>query len=464
MYPMSTWKPDLTRHAGPRYRAIADALATDIETGRLPRGARLPTHRELAYQLRMTVGTITRAYAEAEKRGLIGGEVGRGTFVRERPDPTPIGALPDGVIDLSVNVPRGQGGGESAALAATLVQIAQDADLDALTGYQPHLGMPEHRAALAALIARPGVETPADRIVLTAGAQHAIMTALSAIVAPGDTVACESVTFGGLKAAARLMHLRVKGIAMDEGGLNPDAFEAACREGTIKALYVVPTLQNPTGIIWSDERRDAICAIAERYGVAILEDDVYGFLVPEAPMPLVARLPNQVFHLTSTSKSLAPGLRIGCLLAPREAAARLATGIRTTIWMAPPLMAEVVRRWVDDGTALRLMADKRIEGARRQAAARSALMEYGVEAAPTHPSSFHIWIPLPEPRHDLELVAAARREGVLIAGTTSFATGRVLAEGIRLSLGTPATIEEVARGARTVGRLLSGGDSFDDVI
>jgi DNA-binding transcriptional MocR family regulator len=464
---MSDWIPDLSRYPGPRYRAIADAIAQDIESGRLNRGARLPTHRDLAYHLKVTVGTVTRAYSEAEKRGLIGGEVGRGTFVRGRTEYPANSPSPEGLIDLSINVPRGNNTQESEALAATLADIARSGTLGELTGYQPHFGMPEHRAALAALIERPGVEAPADRIVLTAGAQHAIMTALSAVVAPGDTIACESVTFGGLKAAARLMHLRLKGLAMDEQGLIPEAFEAACREGSIKALYAVPTLQNPTGIIWPDRRRDDICAIAERYGVTILEDDVYGFLVPEAPLPLVARLPQQVYHLTSTSKSLAPGLRIGCLLAPREAMTRLATGIRTTIWMAPPLMAEIVRRWVHDGTASRLMAQKRSEGIRRQTAARSILARHGIRVQDRHPASFHLWLPLSEAIHDEELVAAARREGVLIAGTSNFLIGRVLAEGIRLALGTPETLTEVERGVEIVARLMSSGEACNrdcDVI
>src|SRR3954468_7731395 len=93
---MTTWLPDLSQLRGPRYRAIADALAADISNGRLPTGVRLPTHRDLAYQLRVTVGTVSRAYAEAERRGLIGGEIGRGTFVRARGDTTPAIAAPPG--------------------------------------------------------------------------------------------------------------------------------------------------------------------------------------------------------------------------------------------------------------------------------------------------------------------------------------------------------------------------------
>src|SRR5689334_12218580 len=114
---MTAWLPDLTQLRGPRYRAIADALAADIATGKLATGSRLPTHRDLAYKLHVTVGTVSRAYAEAERRGLIGGEIGRGTFVRARPDAGPASAplASDGEIDFALNAV--QSGGEAPALA-----------------------------------------------------------------------------------------------------------------------------------------------------------------------------------------------------------------------------------------------------------------------------------------------------------------------------------------------------------
>src|SRR3954451_2940291 len=141
---MTTWLPDLSHLRGPRYRAIADALAADIANGRLSSGARLPTHRDLAYRLGVTVGTVSRAYAEAERRGLIGGEVGRGTFVR--PDArrrkaqavidieAPLG-VPQ-IIDLSVNIPTPMT--SDAILAETLTEIVGRAGIARLMDYHPH--------------------------------------------------------------------------------------------------------------------------------------------------------------------------------------------------------------------------------------------------------------------------------------------------------------------------------------
>lgn len=456
--PGDLWLPDLSRFRGPRYKAIADALAEDIEQNRLPSGTRLPTHRELAYRLKVTVGTVTRAYSEAEKRGLIGGEVGRGTFVRPRLEQVAATALTnsDTLIDLAINVSGNNCGSEARCLSETLAEIAQGGAVEPFLAYQPHLGMADHRAAMARFLSRPEFEPLPESVFLTSGAQHALLMALSAVAAPGDTIACDALTYGGLKSAARLMHLRLKGLPGDAEGILPDAFDAACREGLVKALYCMPTLQNPTAIIWSAARRAEIAEIAQRYRVAILEDDVYGFLVPEAPLPLRSYAPDQVYYLNSTSKSLAAGLRIGALVAPPEAATRIATGVRTTVWMAPPLMAEIVRRWVDSGTAQRLIAEKRLEAAARQAIARRVLGGYGLSPRPTHPSSYHLWLDLPEGWRDDVLIAAARRDGVILSPTAAFCVGRTVSDGLRLALGTPRGREDIERGFHVLGRLLGG--------
>ncbi len=450
---MTHWTPDLSQFRGPRYRAIADALAQDIEAGRLQTGFRLPTHRDLAWTLKVTVGTVSRAYAEAQKRGLIGGEVGRGTYVRARGD-QPLPATTDGVIDMAINVPAA--GIEAGHLSRTLAELSASPRLPMLCGYQPHIGMPEHRAALATLLREVQIDAPADRVIVTAGAQHALTLALSAVAVPGDTIACENLTFAGLKMAARLLHLRLRGIPMDADGPIPEEFEALCRDGQIKAFYAVPTLHNPTGGIWPLARRQAIVAIARRHGVTIIEDDVYGFMAPDAPPPLAALAPDRVFYVTSTSKSLAPSLRIGVLVAPGEAAARVIAGLRTTIWMAPPLMAEVVRRWVEDGTALEIIAEKRKTGAYRQQVTRGILDDAGVQYRDTHPNSFHLWIPLPEPWRDESFASEARRQGVAVSPAWSFTVGRRVPDAIRLSLGTPKTIDDLDRGVRIVTRLLRG--------
>src|SRR5260221_3354462 len=453
---MTSWLPDLERFAGPRYRAIAEARAADIREGRLTPGTRLPTHRDLAWRLHVTVGTVSRAYAEAERRGLIGGEVGRGTFVREpasarvlsfaRPEPE----RPD-FIDLSFNYPIV--GDEAPALAAVLSRPAGPNDLAALLHSSPSAGRAADREAGAAWIARGGLETAAERIVLTNGGQHALATVLSALLRAGDTLATECLTYPGMRALANLLDLRLVGLAMDDDGLLPDAFESACRGGAIKALYTMPTLHNPTTAILPEERRRAIAGIARRYGVAIVEDDVYGFLLDTPPMPIANLVPELGFFFGSTSKSMAPGLRCGYRPRPLPWVDRLAAAMRAATYMATPLMAEIASLWINDG-----IADAFVAAKRRAAQVRRRVVETVLAGAcfRSHPAAFHRLLSLPGPWHADDFPAQARRRGVGLTPAAAFAVGRGSApNAVRLCFGTPAGEALLQRGLRLVADLLT---------
>lgn len=452
---MTNWQPDLGPQRRPLYRAIADALASDIRTGRLPVGTRLPTHRDLAWDLKVTVGTVTRAYAEAERRGLISGEVGRGTFVRPAGTAGTIAAMtepptPD-FVDLSVNRP--QTSGEAALLAKGLREIAGSDDLEALLQYQPHAGRPADRAAGARWIARSGVVTDPDHVLVTQSGQNAVASVLSALTQPGDTIACESLTYPGVRSAASLLNLRLAPVAMDEEGMIPDSFAALCRGGSVKALYALPTLHNPTATVLSLERRQAVVEIARAHGVALIEDDVYGFLLDDAPPPFARLLPELSFYITSTSKSLAPGIRIGYVHAPGSALERVAAALRATIYMATPLMAALATRWIVDGTAERLVAAKRAETAERQALAREILGDARLTGNPAAP---HLLLWMPEGWRADTFESAARRQGVGVTPATAFWLGRSAPpNAVRLCLGTPPKRADLMRALRCIAALLA---------
>jgi DNA-binding transcriptional MocR family regulator len=462
---MTSWQPTLPGRRGPRYRVIADALAEDIGRGALPAGARLPTHRELAWQLRVTVGTVTRAYAEAERRGLVAGEVGRGTFVRATAGPPPLRfhAKPDrpDFIDLSIHRPRGSG--EVELLGQSLQRLARDPDLAALAEYHPHAGRPEDRAAGARWIECTSrlAATP-EAVLVTASGQHAIAAILAAIAEPGDTIAVESLTYPGMRAAANLLHLKTAPIALDEQGLLPDALAAACRGGRVRLAYVMPTLHNPTTATMPVERRRALVEVAQRYDVILIEDDVYGFLLEKPLTPLAALAPEHAFYLTSTSKSLIPGLRIGYVHCPARLAERVTNALRATTYTAPPLMARIASQWIEDGTADRLAAEKRREGARRQALARRLFAGHDYRS---EPGATHLWLTLPAPWRAEDFVAVAERRGVGITPAAAFAVGRQAPNAARVCFGTPATIEQFEQGAlRLLDLLASPPESYLSVV
>ena len=435
---MTIWQPQLEGASGPRYRALAHAIISDIEAGTLQDGARLPPQRDLAHRLGVTIGTVSRAYGLVEQRGLVSAEVGRGTFVRRtqagpglaHPVRAVEGTAGD-VIDLTMNAPADRSYQD--ALAATLREVGTHGSwLDQLMGYAPRTGLPRHRQAASAWLTRAGIDVPPEQIILTGGAHQAIVTCLAALVRPGDVVLAEGLTYSGLRGMAHTLGLRIEAVALDEGGPRPDALDALCRQSGARVLFVTPTLHNPTGITLDEGRRRALVEVARRHDLLIIEDDVYGLLRSERPPHLRTLAPERTILVTSASKALAPGLRIGMLIGPEALFQRLADARYDLFLSGPALPAAVFEAWVADGTADRLLGCQRAEAPRRQALAAEVLSGL---APPADPAAFHLWLPLPPHWPTGELVEAAHAAGVVVAPGQAFAIGRGHApRSIRLSL------------------------------
>jgi len=459
---MTIWQPDLTQIPGPRYLAIVDALATDLRGGRLRDGDRLPTHRDLAYRLGVTVGTVTRAYAEAERRGLIKGEVGRGTYVRGihpgnsyLPEPRS-----DGLIDLSMNYPVSTDA--DAVVAASLQAMALRPGIGRVLEYQQNRGRDTHRAAGAAWVKRHGLEVSPEQIVVTAGGQHGMATVLGALAGPGDIVLTEAFTYPGIKAIAELFRFELAGVEMDGDGILPDAFEKACRSGRARALFCMPRLQNPTGAHMPAERRRAIAAIARRYGIPVVEDDIYGFLIKEGPPPLVSEVPELGFYLASLSKAMAPGLRVGYAVVPPAHLQRVSTAVRATTIMASPPMAELAAQWIADGTGDRLAAQYRNEAIARQGIARDMLREFPYSA---HPAALHGWLTLPPHWAPAHFTAEVRQRGIVITPAEVFAVnGARPTRAVRICHSAARDRDELRRALGTITDLARGAPEYQTGI
>jgi DNA-binding transcriptional MocR family regulator len=424
------WLPNLDSRKGPVYRAIADAIDEDVQSGLLRAGSRLPPHRDLADHLGVTVTTITRAYTEAARRGLINGHVGRGTFIRGQ---EPYDATSDNsLIDLSINVLMPDK--EVVNLASHLFQ-RRVLPWTQLFGYAPKRGHLRHRQAMAAWLKQLGMTVEPDQIVLTAGAQHGLMTSFASLLAPGDTILTEDLTYSGARMLAQQLHLKIRGIAMDSEGLRPDAVEVACRSTRARVLYFMPRMQNPTSAVMSDRRRRQIAALAEKYRLTIVEDDTYGFLSPERT-PLAPLIPHRTVYVTSLSKSLFPGLRLGCVVAPPTLLEKISSAVWTTMVSTSPIGADLMSGWIEDGTAARIADWKRHEGAARQTMAKRLL---AAERYQTHPFSHHVWLSLPQRWSSDGFVAQARSRGVVVNASSEFAVGDQQPRAVRLCLGTPRT-------------------------
>jgi len=371
-----SWRPGIAASAPSLYLSIARALAVDVARGELRPGDRLPPQRELADALGVALGTVTRGYAEAERRGLVKGLGRRGTVVTGRASPPGLSALVDarGPIDLAANHPTPS---LDPDLSAALKAVARRSDVGVLLHYPPAEGLPRHREAMAAWLGEHGVPASPTGIVMTAGAQHGIRVALSASCRPGDEVACEAITFPGVRAAAAELGLRLQPVPLDADGLQPDRLAQLCRSRPIRAVYTIPSLHNPTSAALPPERREAIARIAARHDVWLIEDDLLRPLVSRPGVPLVTLAPERTIHVSSVSKSIAGGLRVGCVVVPSRLREAAVHAVQASLIACPALNAEIVAGWIEDGTAAATVAARRREAKARQRRARELLAGRG---------------------------------------------------------------------------------------
>jgi DNA-binding transcriptional MocR family regulator len=447
------WTPQLPAGTLPLYVAIADAIAGDAESGRLAPGTRLPTHRALAVTLGVDVTTVSRAYAEARRRGLVVGHVGRGTYVRgARPPMMSRQAAP--FIDLTVNLPPEPSDTCDAAMRRSLAEVARSPGLASLLAYAPVGGSVEHREAGSAWCADRGVAASVDRVIVCGGAQQALTAILSAHCEPGDVVLTEALTYPGFLAAIRILRLRAVGVAVDRDGLIPDALAQACKAHRPKMLLSTPTLQNPTASVMPTARRRRIATLLRDRGVGLVEDETYAPLVPDAPRPLATLVPELSYYVSSFSKAVTPALRTAFVVAPSAAhAVRLSPHLQATGWLAPPLMTEIAARWITSGVAATIVAERRSEAGARQALLRTQL---GLPRGAGSQHALHHWLELPRQwERAADFVDALRRRGVLVTSGDAFAVDPTQpSRAVRVSLGAASSRDVLSSALETIAALL----------
>ncbi|MEM7524055.1 MAG: PLP-dependent aminotransferase family protein [Pseudomonadota bacterium] len=451
---MAIWVPDLAGRKGPKYLQIVEVMAEEIADGRLPVGARLPPHRELAYQLQLSPNTTNRAYAEAVRRSLLRGEVGRGTFVRSLVDlddaePETLRRSESGPIDLSRNLPLA--GLAERYIADVMRDIARDAQMATLLDYQTDGDLERHREAGRIWLSGCGLEADLDCVVPVAGGQHGIICALMALLRPGDLLLTEALTYTPVLAMADRLNLQTAAVALDAEGVKPDSFEAWCQTANPKAFYLTPTLQEPTGATLSAARREAIGAIARRHDVIVIEDDVFGAIKPDKPSPIACFAPDHTLYITSLSKAVAPGLRVGFLKAPAKLAGALHQSVNLSVWMTSPINLEIAKRLIGDGTA-GLLTQKQCELAgRRQRLTAEAL---GAEHSPAE--GYHVWLNLPDGWRSDVFAADCAQMGVLVSEGRQFAQdAKGAPEAIRFCVSHEVSEARLKKGVEIIADILA---------
>jgi DNA-binding transcriptional MocR family regulator len=416
------WDGFAVGNEGPRYLAICDALAAAIREGRLAPGRRLPSHRLLARKLGVSVGTVTRAYEEALGRGLISGQVGRGTFVSYHPPP-PLAVVDASrfagvTIDLYQNFPVPLPEVEGAAWAEALEAIARQTQDGALTRSSWSEVSARSRQAGAAWVARTHLTPEPGSVFDCPGPQAAASAIFATLAEPGATVLTAALSHPGIRAAAERFGLSVRGIPLDEEGLRPDALEAACRAAPARMLHVAPTVHSPTTATMSDARRRAIAGIAERFDLTVLEEEAAAFLLRDPAPPIACYAPGRTIFLGEVWMALSLGLRTTYLVVPERLRAAIAGAIAATCGVTPALTAAIAARWIGSEVADRLIALRREELEARNALAATILARWTLRS---HPCGQHVWLELPEPWRPDRFVLRAAQSGIAVNGADWFA-------------------------------------------
>lgn len=425
------WVADITTGSGPRYLAIANAIGAAMDRGALAPGDRLPPHRALAAALGVDLTTVTRAYAEARRRGLLDSAIGSGTFVRRVAGEETAQIA----VDMSMNIPPAPADVSLRDLMRDGVsKLLRGADVATLMAYRTGAGSREERAAGAAWLAPVCGKLPASRVLLCSGAQSGMLAAAASILRAGDTVATEAMTYPGFRALAGHMVLRMAAVPTDDEGLIPAALEEVIQRDRPKAIYCTPTIQNPTTATMGIGRRENIIAIARRHDLPIIEDAAYA-LYPHEPVPSLSALaPERVYHVATTAKSLSPGLRLAYIVVPPDTQTAVTAALRATSMMASPLLVSLVTNWIREGAANAILNGIRIEAVARQALASHLLPR---ELCAAHPEGLHLWLKLPSYWQRQDFVTYIRTQGLALVPSDSFIAtpGGNVPNAVRVALG-----------------------------
>ncbi|MCG7505346.1 PLP-dependent aminotransferase family protein [Mesorhizobium sp. IRAMC:0171] len=304
------------------------------------------------------------------------------------------------------------------------------------------------------LTARFKTSVDPKRVILTNGAQNAMVLALACLAGQGDTVLMEPLSYHGFRKQAHLQGIRTEFIAMDDDGADPEAFETACRAFKPKALFLMPTVHNPTTIVMSRQRRDEIARIARKYGVSIFEDDVYGLLPQDAPVPFGALAPDITWHITSFAKCVGAGVRVGYLVTPDDKAARKTWDrfYGMSSWYPASLSVELLNLWLANGSIAKMVTGVREEAIARQKIAVNCLGDIPFQ---TRDDALFLWVNLGGIIDQDELVAQCASRNVIIRPGRLFATDPKYSPNcVRLVIGSPDSRDDLQAAMTVIGDLL----------
>lgn len=469
-----SWIGRIATVRGPRYLAIIACLEDAVRSGQLAPKTRLPPQRRLAELLGLTVGTTGRAYAIAAERGLITGETGRGTFVREQPYGGKDGGINPLLGALVRNTPKAREldkvpaemqvmdlalHGMPAEVGDILARVTHDMTARQFPvmprKYVTRRAPLRYATAGAHWLQGIGLDVEPQRIVVTAGGFQAMAAALLGNMVRGEPILTDSITYAGLKAAAFNFGWRLEPLARDEDGMLPEALERAAVESRGRIVYLQSELHNPTACVMPLERRRAIADVARRHDLLLIEDHAALSDMTATIPPLAALAPENTFLVASATKSVGVGISAGYIVAPPGWGERFELQTRDRYFQISPLGAELMAHIVETGAIGGIAQAYRGAIARRLALLRQHMPDINFVA---DPRAFFVWLSLPPQWRSDDFASAAALNGVTVAASSNFSLGMIVnVPAVRLSLLGSATDAGFVEGLRRLRSALNSG-------
>lgn len=450
-YPMS-WKPSIDKNKKPIYNVISEQLEHDIVKGVLVPGTKLPPQRELADYLDLNVSTISKAFKICELKGLLSASVGSGTYVSY--DALSNAYLledtkPKHLIEMGATLPDDS---SYEPLLHQLKNMLQESNYEKWFGYGRSGESLWQKDAAVKLMQRSGFETSVEHILFANGGQNAIAATLASLCKPGDRIGVDLHTYPGLKTVASMLSVQTVPIKSDIYEMSPESLEYACKNENIKGIYLIPDYHNPTASFLSVEKRKRIAEIAKKYNLFVIEDASY-HLLNRDPLPALASFaPEQVIHIASLSKSLAPGLRLAYVAVPRQYKEPISKALYNLNITVSPLLAELTARTIVSNQFEVLIEGHREQTIRRNQIANKYFEDYKCLGVKT---GIFRWLLLPGRITGAAFETLAAQQGVQVYAADRFVVGNSSPErAVRVSVCAPKTIEELEQGLAILKQLL----------
>lgn len=450
-YPMS-WKPSKNYDGKPIYISLAEQLEKDIEWGLLLPGTKLPPQRELADYLDINVSTISRAFKLCEKKGILVGMIGSGTFVSYDVR-TKLNVMPEmyseNIIEMGSVMPEIYPQSELNLLLKKMLSEHENGEL-----FQYSYGAMSiwHSQAMLRFVKKCRYNANLDNLLISNGGQNALAAILTGIFKAGDKIGTDPLTYPGFKTLAKMLGIQLVPIKQIDGEMSIEGIEYAYRNEGIKAIYVMPDFHNPTTKLMSEKKRIDIAEFAIENNILVIEDSINTLLMRNIIYPIANYAPENTIYIASFSKAVIPALRLACIITPQKLYNNLKTSLYNLNLSQSNFILEIAARIVESDCMDKIISKRRERIIKRNSIVNHFLKDYDVIG--TEECIFR-WIVLPEGIDGNEFERIAIENGVQVYAAERFFVGveRPIS-GIRISISSPKDERELIAGLKIIKKTI----------